>query len=68
MLWSMARLYHLPKESIHLVLGLPFGVKPFSVDSSIGKAVVLSMFEKQSISSVNFFAKKLEKHETKSDE
>jgi len=58
----------LAKESVHLVLGLPFGVKPFPIDSSIGKAVVLSMFEKQSISSVNFFAKKLEKHETKSDE
>ena len=49
----------LAKESVHLVLGLPFGVKPFPIDSSIGKAVVLSMFEKQSISSVNFFDKNL---------
>lgn len=46
----------LPKESIHLVLGLPMRNKPFPSDYSVGKSAVLSKFDKQSVSSVTFFA------------
>ena len=58
----------LTKESVHLVLGLPIGATPFPSDSSSCKAIVLSMFEKQSIPAVSFFANKITNHETKSDE
>ena len=58
----------LTKESVHLVLGLPMGDKHFPSDPSGGKAIVLSMFEKQSLPSVKFFANKILKHQTQSDE
>ncbi|RLN43309.1 hypothetical protein C2845_PM01G20320 [Panicum miliaceum] len=58
----------LTKESVHLVLGLPIGPKAFPFDCSAGKVVVLSLFEKNSIPSVLFFANKIIKGETNSDE
>lgn len=58
----------LTKESVHLVLGLPMGDKHFPSDPSGGKAIVLSMFEKQSLPSVKFFANKILKHQTQSNE
>ena len=44
------------------------GDKHFPSDPSGGKAIVLSMFEKQSLPSVKFFANKILKHQTQSDE
>jgi hypothetical protein len=49
----------LTKESVHLVLGLPIGDKAFPSNSAGGKSIILSIFDKQSIPLVTFFAKKL---------
>ncbi|PUZ57678.1 hypothetical protein GQ55_5G448200 [Panicum hallii var. hallii] len=57
----------LTKESIHLLLGLPIGDKAFPSNSAGGKFIIFSIFDKQSIPSVTFFAKKIIKNETKSD-
>jgi len=62
------KIISLTKESVHLVLGLSIGATPFPSDSSSGKAIVLSMFEKQSTAAVSFFANKITSHEIKSDE
>lgn len=58
----------LTKESVHYVLGTPLGGKPFPTDTSSGKSVILKKFDKQSIPSVTFFANKLIKKESMSDE
>jgi len=50
----------LSKESVHLVLGLPLGGTPFPTDFSISKSVILQKFNKQSVPSVTYLAKKLE--------
>ncbi|KAG2558234.1 hypothetical protein PVAP13_8NG101400 [Panicum virgatum] len=54
--------------NVHLVLGFSIGPKAFPSDSSGGKAVVLSLFEKNSIPSAALFANKIIEHETKTDE
>ncbi|CAL4888192.1 unnamed protein product [Urochloa decumbens] len=58
----------LTKESVNVVLGLPTSQNPFPTDYSTGKSIVLSKFNKQSIPSVNFFAKKIMEHDPLSDE
>ncbi|CAL5095021.1 unnamed protein product [Urochloa decumbens] len=58
----------LTKESVNVVLGLPICQNPFPADYTIGKSIVLSKFNKQSIPSVNFFAKKIMEHHPLSDE
>ena len=44
----------LTKESVHLVLDLPVGTRPFPSDPSAGKDFVLSKFGKSKIPSVSF--------------
>ncbi|KAL6623339.1 hypothetical protein ACP70R_033218 [Stipagrostis hirtigluma subsp. patula] len=56
------------RESVHYVLGLPLGSKPFPKDSSMGKALLLSQFELSSVPSVKFFGNKLLNNEDLSDE
>ncbi|CAL4958930.1 unnamed protein product [Urochloa decumbens] len=58
----------LTKESVNLILGVPISQNPFPADYSTGKSIVLSKFNKQSIPTVNFFAKKITDHEPLSDE
>lgn len=58
----------LSEQSIHHVLGIPMGTRPFPSDSSVGKDVVLSKFGKEKIPPVSFFADKLIKKEDLSDE
>ncbi|KAL6646917.1 hypothetical protein ACP70R_015611 [Stipagrostis hirtigluma subsp. patula] len=56
------------KESVHSVLELPLGGKPFSSVGNLGKSMLLSKFEKNSVPSVKFFGDKLIKKENMSDE
>ncbi|TVU34735.1 hypothetical protein EJB05_16584, partial [Eragrostis curvula] len=49
----------LTKESVHCVLELPNGDKPFPSDTSIGKAIILSKFDKHTIPPASFFEEKL---------
>ncbi|KAL6657239.1 hypothetical protein ACP70R_005019 [Stipagrostis hirtigluma subsp. patula] len=55
------------RESVHYVLGLPLGSKPFPKDYSVGKATLLSQFDLNSVPSVKFFGNKLLKKEELSD-
>ncbi|KAL6615312.1 hypothetical protein ACP70R_037582 [Stipagrostis hirtigluma subsp. patula] len=55
------------RESVHYVLGLPLGTKPFPKDSSVGKATLMSQFELNSIPSVKYFGNKLLKNEDLTD-
>ncbi|KAL6643820.1 hypothetical protein ACP70R_018586 [Stipagrostis hirtigluma subsp. patula] len=55
------------RESVHYVLGLPLGSKPFPKDYSVGKATLLSQFQLNSVPSVKFFGNKLLKNEELSD-
>lgn len=58
----------LTKESVHHVLDLPLGGKPFPTDYSVGKAIILSKFEKENIPQVTFFANKIIKKVPMSNE
>lgn len=49
----------LTAECVNLVLGIPLGGKPFPCDYSVGKAIVLSQFNKTSLPQVSFFVEKL---------
>jgi len=61
------RLIFLTKQSVQYVLGLPFGGRPFPVNTSTGKSVEMELFQKQSIPSVSF-SNKITEHEAMSDE
>ncbi|KAL6610178.1 hypothetical protein ACP70R_040147 [Stipagrostis hirtigluma subsp. patula] len=56
------------RESVHYVLGLPLGSKPFPKDYSTGKAILLSEFGLSSVPTVKYFGNKLLKNEEMSDE
>ncbi|OQU87383.1 uncharacterized protein LOC8063106 isoform X1 [Sorghum bicolor] len=58
----------LTEESVHLVLDLPIGTRPFPSDPSVGKDFILSKFGKSKIPPVSFFADKLIKKDDLSDE
>lgn len=62
------KIISLTKESVQYVLGLPYGGMAFPADNSVGKTVVLQMFHKESIPFVTFFANKITKEETLSDQ
>ncbi|KAL6661086.1 hypothetical protein ACP70R_000470 [Stipagrostis hirtigluma subsp. patula] len=49
------------RSSVHYVLDLPLGTRPFPKDSSAGKSVLLSNFNLQSVPSVKYFGNKLMK-------
>jgi len=61
------RLIFLTKQSVQYVLGLPFGGRPFPINTSTGKSVEMELFQKQSIPSVSF-SNKITEHEAMSDE
>ncbi|CAL4930323.1 unnamed protein product [Urochloa decumbens] len=61
------KIISLTKESVHHVLGIPLGGRPFPNDTSAGKFVVLEKFNRTSIPPVKFFANKLINHEPLSD-
>ncbi|CAL4975410.1 unnamed protein product [Urochloa decumbens] len=61
------KIISLTKESVHHVLGIPLGGRPFPNDTSAGKSVVLEKFNRTSIPPVKFFANKLINHEPLSD-
>ncbi|KAL6629372.1 hypothetical protein ACP70R_029137 [Stipagrostis hirtigluma subsp. patula] len=57
------------RDSVHYVLGLPIGTCPFPKDSSVGKSILLSKFNLNSVPSVKFFGNKLmSKDEVLTDE
>jgi len=60
-------LIFLTKQSVQYVLGLPFGGRPFPINTSTGKSVEMELFQKQSIPSVSF-SNKITEHEAMSDE
>ncbi|TVU07143.1 hypothetical protein EJB05_47185, partial [Eragrostis curvula] len=58
----------LNKEGVHCVLELPLGGKPFPSDPSVGKAIILSKYQKHSIPPVTFFEEKLFTDHSMADE
>jgi hypothetical protein len=49
----------LTKETVHLVLDLPFCGEPFPADYTSGKACLLSKFGKDSVPPINYFSEAL---------
>ncbi|CAL4924583.1 unnamed protein product [Urochloa decumbens] len=59
----------LTPESVHQVLGLPLGGRPFPTDISAGKSVIFEKFKLKSVPPVGFFVDKITKElNTLSDE
>lgn len=57
------KIISLTKESVHNILGIPLGRRPFPTDITNGKSVVLKKLKKLSIPLVEFFTKKLQSEE-----
>ncbi|CAL4996251.1 unnamed protein product [Urochloa decumbens] len=59
----------LTPQSVHQVLGLPLGGRPFPTDISAGKSVIFDKFKLKSLPPVTFFVQKITKElNTLSDE
>ncbi|TVU13656.1 hypothetical protein EJB05_37076 [Eragrostis curvula] len=58
----------LTRESLHMVLELPMGSKPFPINTEAGKSRVFCLFGLSSMPLTSFFADKILKHEDMSEE